>query len=862
MSTRSHRFSFSEQLKLAFVLLTVSVIFVQTDWLWRWDQQLYDIQMQSWSQPAPDDVVIVAIDETSLVQLGRWPWSRQIHAQLINRLIEADAKTVILDIIFAEENPADPSGDRALAQAIKNAGNVVLPVLVEQPRLGAPLKETLPIPMLIEAGAKLGHVHIELDADGIARSVYLYEGLGKPHWPNLSLAALQLQTNQEQFKLPVRELGNPGAWHRAEHRLIPFIGPPGHFSRISYKDILLGRFSPESIRGKTVLIGVTATGLGDALPSPVSGLTHPMPGVEINANIFTAIRDGRNITAIDHDLRLYLSIFIVFLPVLLFPRVKPGAALFLTGGLILSTALLSLYLLLVKLIWFPPLAVIISLILSYPIWSWRRLDFTVKYLDEQLALLHKEPGLIPEKQEINLKKVTAFLASVLPCNGWAVFTKTGHSEFQKNCTANSIPSDLPFGKWHEKSHCFWLKTRINEQLKIIVLQFDNKGLSQVQKNLLEEISDNLYPQINDERMGTVEIIENQIMQVQTASSRLRSLRQFVSASLEQMADGVVILSSLGRVVLFNQKVTELFVDLDLKDSTILDILAECKIEESVDWQKMFIQVLSERKALQIQAIHQNGKDLLIQFAALIGVDNSIIGVIVNFSDISHIKEIERKRIEFINFLSHDLRSPLSSALAIIQIGNQQQGGIDQNNISRLKQYTERALQLTEEFVHLARAENIDSLNFRESDLVDIVFNASDQLWEMGSSKGIKINVNTSLHNALIMADPALLERAVINLISNAIKYSPNNTCINVAIREEAENYLCEIKDEGPGIPDEEIPKLFDRFHRVPQMGQDAPPGIGLGLTFVKVVIDGHHGVLKVESVLNQGSTFSFALEKL
>lgn len=862
MQNHRYRYSYSEQVKLAVVLLTVTVVLVSSDWLWRWDQQIYDTQLRNWSTPAPEDVLIVAIDEASLVELGRWPWSRRVHAQLIDKLSATDAKSIILDIIFAEKNQVDSEGDKALELAIKNAGNVVLPVLVEQPRLGAQLKETLPMSSLIEAGAKLGHVHIELDGDGIARSVYLYEGLGNPHWPNISLTALQLQTGAEVVQAPLNDVKNPNTWYREEHRLIPFLGPPGHFQRISYKEILSGNFSPKNIRGKTIIVGVTATGLGDALPTPVSGLTHPMPGVEINANIYTAIRDGRHITILDKSWRLFLSVIIVLLPVLLFPRISPGSALFLAGGLILVTSLLSMLLLSIYLIWFPPLAVILSLALSYPIWSWRRLNFTVEYLNAQLALLHDEPRMVPEKHEINLKRVAEYLASVLPFDGWAIYDEDGLIEFEYNCKGLTIPDDLNFGCWIKKDDLLWLKTEVNQKLTYIVLEVKtDEELSEVEFKLLKDISEKLYPEEKNNQTSAVEKIESQILKLQSASSRLRALRQFITQSLEQMAEGVIILTPLGEVELYNQKSTEIFSELLLRNSTLVDIIGQCKLEEAIDWKKIFIQVLLDRIPLQIQAVHKNGNELLIQFAALTNSEDKIVGVIVNFSDITHLKDNERKRIEFINFLSHDLRSPLSSALAIIQIQQQTDMPVNSNDLIRLKQYTERALLLTEDFVQIARAENIDSINFSESNLVDVVYNAVDQLWELSRDKNITVHVDSELHSAMINADAVLIERAVINLVNNAIKYSSEGGEVALQIKSSNGHYVCSVSDSGEGIPEEELPKIFDRFHRVQRVDKNMVSGIGLGLAFVKTVIEGHHGIVKVESVASQGSTFTFKLPK-
>ena len=116
-----------------FLLLPVfAVVLVSTNWLYRWDLLFYDWNLAAWSRAAADDIVIIAIDEQSLRELGRWPWSRRIHAELIRKLSAANPKAIALDIVFAEPDAADPAADAALAAALAANGRVALPVLNEQ----------------------------------------------------------------------------------------------------------------------------------------------------------------------------------------------------------------------------------------------------------------------------------------------------------------------------------------------------------------------------------------------------------------------------------------------------------------------------------------------------------------------------------------------------------------------------------------------------------------------------------------------------------------------------------------------------------------------------------------------------------
>jgi len=283
----------NDRLSTALILLLVAVLTSYSGVLNRVDNLLYDLGQRLHSQPPPTDIIIVAIDEDSLFQLGRWPWSRRLHATLVDRLKADGARVIGLDLVIAEPDTADQPADAELAKAIERAGNVVLPVLLESSRVNGQLLETLPLPQLLEPAAALGRVHVELDEDGIARSIFLWEGVGAPAWPHFSQAVLNtagLLPASYSAVPPTTSDAMPFALMRDGPRRIRFLGPPGHVQTLSYAQVLTGEFAPGTFRNKIVLVGATAAGMGDLLPTPVSGLRQPMPGVEVHANALESMR--------------------------------------------------------------------------------------------------------------------------------------------------------------------------------------------------------------------------------------------------------------------------------------------------------------------------------------------------------------------------------------------------------------------------------------------------------------------------------------------------------------------------------------------------------------------------------------------
>lgn len=376
-----------EKIGLALALTTVALILVYTNGLYRWDGVFYDWNLAAWSRTPADDIVIIAIDEQSLREIGRWPWSRRTHAELIRILNTAGAKAIALDIAFVEPDATDPTADTELAAALASNGHVVLPVLNEQNYLGGQLLETLPIPALA-AVAGLGQVDVELDPDNIARGVYLKAGLGEPRWPTLALALLQRAGSAPQGALPgqraaVSDSPSPYVWRRDYRVLIPFAGPPGQFRHVSYRDVLRGSISPTIFHDRFVLIGTTATGLGDALPTPVSGSARPMSGVEFNANVLDALRQHLVIQPLPIGWSLALTGLLVLLPLVLYVFLPPHWTLPLAGLALLFTLASSFALLHGAYYWFPPAAALLIQGLSYPLWSWQRLRQMVYSLFEQ-----------------------------------------------------------------------------------------------------------------------------------------------------------------------------------------------------------------------------------------------------------------------------------------------------------------------------------------------------------------------------------------------------------------------------------------------------------------------------------------------
>ena len=361
-----------ERFLLSILLLVLGIALTVSDGLKRWDLTLYDLFSTFHYQQSADDVLILAIDELSLREFGRWPWPRTIHARLIDKLRQGGARVVGYDVIFSEPSRGNPADDLALALAVRENGRVILPVFHERELGNGPLRLVLPLPELVDSAAGLGHVDIRLDADGVVRQALLRSGNPGESYPALVLAMLQLDDARWR-KRAAERYGNGPVY-------VSFTGPPGHFSSISVADFLQRDYPADAMRDKLILVGVTALGLGDNVPTPVSVTSIPMPGVEFNANLLSGLINNTLISPVAMSWRIGAVVLLALMPMLFYPLLNPRQSLVAAILLLCCIPAASLFLLHGAHLWFPPSALLLILALSYPLWAWRRLEETIVLL--------------------------------------------------------------------------------------------------------------------------------------------------------------------------------------------------------------------------------------------------------------------------------------------------------------------------------------------------------------------------------------------------------------------------------------------------------------------------------------------------
>lgn len=364
----------------ALLLLTFGLsYFNAAPFLSRLDQVLYDFTLRAAvKEAARDDIVLVAIDDNSLAEIGYWPWQRSVHARLLSRL--AQAKAVGMDILFNDENPAYPDADAALAREMAAQGHVVLPMLFDARRHIA----EGPLPILARSAYGVGRIDANPDNDGVIRSVVLHSSLPSVGvLPHFALAMMQAGGAGAKV-LPAQNESSDKPF------FISYIGGPQSFPMYTYAAVLNGRVPESAFKDKYVLVGAWASGLNDALPTPFSGRDGTMAGVEILANVLQNALNDSWIRVPGKGLGIALTLIPVLLACAALRWLSPRHSIAAVLAILVAIIILNWLLMSFWCAWIPPAAAMVGVVLAYPVWNWRSQEAALRYIDRELEVLHQD----------------------------------------------------------------------------------------------------------------------------------------------------------------------------------------------------------------------------------------------------------------------------------------------------------------------------------------------------------------------------------------------------------------------------------------------------------------------------------------
>ncbi len=332
--------------------------------------------------------------------------------------------------------------------------------------------------------------------------------------------------------------------------------------------------------------------------------------------------------------------------------------------------------------------------------------------------------------------------------------------------------------------------------------------------------------------------------VENAWNRRKSWQQ--DYRFEQVLSGLVdgfILTDLDcRIILANQAARQIF--------AISDEKLERKPVDEVFYHPDLLDIFKPERTFPYrnEIAIEDGKVFIADASLIPG-----IGIAVVMQDITHLKELDRVKTDFVNTISHDLRSPLTSIYGFIglidRVGpiNRQQAEFIQHIQSSVQNITA----LINDLLDLSRVESGYDLQTVDVYMPDVIAQAIKALEYQISEKMQEVILSVPADVPIILGNPLHLQRMVGNLVENAIKFSPPAGRIDVRCSAEGEQLMLEVADHGPGIPIADQPHVFDKFFRGSNLSQTTM-GTGLGLSIVKSIVEKHHGRIWLES--SPGST--------
>ncbi|CAH2899393.1 MAG: Two-component system sensor histidine kinase [uncultured Paraburkholderia sp.] len=567
------------------------------------DHLVYDHLLGWRAQPVLPDIVVLEIDNESIAQLGqsiaqlgRWPWPRSVHASLLEQLAKAKPAAVVYDVLFTEPN----SDDAGLAHAIA-LSPTYLPVLLTSAGRGARHAVVEPVAPLAHA-AGLGHINLEVDSDGIVRSVAQFEGDADARGPQLMVTvARAAQRGALALNPPLTSragaasgdsaaAGNDG---ESDGRfLIPFSRNAQSYTKLSFASVLAGEVPLEKLRGRIVVIGVTASGLYDRFATPVSGELGPLPGVYIHANVLDTLLTGRQVLPAARWLLFAISMVPLAALLAGFLVLSPRRSLLLTGALCAIAMAGSALLLYGARLWLSPVPAILGVVVVYPIWNWRRLEMTMAYLRKELQRLANEPHLLPQT-----------------------------------------------------------------------------------------------PQRRREFGG--DVLEQHMALMAQAAQRVQDMKRFVWDSLNSLPEPILVSDVRGVVLIANHAAKAHFTRLGApmpEGRPMQAVLGGLTLVKAIDsgaasdadntlfarahWPALLDPARREFAALMAQGVEvrdANERDHLLRYANCTNAQGETTGWIAGLVDVSALHAAERQREDALRLLSHDMRSPQASILALVEM---------------------------------------------------------------------------------------------------------------------------------------------------------------------------------------------------
>jgi signal transduction histidine kinase len=750
--------------------------------------------------------VLIAIDENSLQAVGRWPWSRNVHAKLLKQLNQTGLtpSVVALDIVFAEPQTegvlsVESDEDAALASAInRSTFPVVLATQLEV--TGNQTRLIQPREPLSSSNARIAHIQIDTDIDGSVRRYFPFDRL----FPGLELPYLG-KALQSPMSAPIISNAKVNAARSStseqavEDDVFLYPLPASWVHVVSYQAVLAGEVNPQQWAGVPVLVAAIAKGLGDQYVSHIHSASTVVAGGELVMGAFhteqllhAGLPRLMNAKSAWQWLALLVVVALVFFGLRRTASVSRqlwvvGASLLLVWGFCLTMLAMTGQ-------WFNGTQLAFAVILTWVLWVSHTLQRLLANLLRRLQPTDEGADLSPRLSQ------AALVGGTLKRTGNAAVARDAIEEQLLTADALELSRKAEF-----------------------------KRLSEV----LEILPDAAFV-LNIDSLASATSLGTFRLSMQNRAARQLALRFPVM-------QGAVLKPLLS----LDQLLADFSVDLTEQQQAQWNKSAQGLFQ----WQGLLALKDALTFAQGVEANAPQNQRFLIKLAHLSDSHraSSAASVVLTVVDLSVSLSLGEARDRTLSFLSHDLRAPQATILALLELE-----GLNSAQhkplFSKIQFQAERTLQLAEGFVQWSQASHGATYQMIEYNLGNLMIEALDEQWASAKKKSIALSGGDPDDAVWVKLDRNLMWRVLINLISNALNACEAsglpNCEIHLSVRQEGQFGVLDIRDNGPGIPVDRQANLFQPFVQ----GQGLKrTGAGLGLAFVKTVLDQHHGQVRVHS---------------
>ena len=384
-----------------------------------------------------------------------------------------------------------------------------------------------------------------------------------------------------------------------------------------------------------------------------------------------------------------------------------------------------------------------------------------------------------------------------------------------------------------------------------------RQLTEVARRMSQGDLDTKIPELADDELSELGNTLGQLAQsLSHTLSELRLERDRVEGILTRMREGVLLLDEHQRVLLINPALREMLL---LKDDgvgkSVLEVIRHGELKKLLDSARN----LGEERSQEIEISGLKPRQLLVR-ATPFGVAGEVFAVVL---DVTEMRRLETLRRDFVANVSHELRTPVTA----IRSAAETIRDAASNDAQSLPRFTdiitrnaERLGSLVDDLLDLSRIESREIRIVTEAlDVSRVVSQVVELFRERAEKRGQRLNVEVPFGTPRILADRSAIEHILTNLVDNAVKYSGSGAVVVVRAVSSGNSVELQVEDSGPGISEEHLPRLFERFYRVDTGRSRELGGTGLGLAIVKHLVEAMDSVIDVESKPGEGTRFTFML---